>query len=97
MREDRHFNAKERRQRLGAKESLKPRVVGMGHQRHAAGQHLGAGRLDLNAALALRTLEGDPVVIARSLTVFQFGLGDGGAKVNVPERGRDARVDLAAL
>ena len=81
---------------VGAEERLVARVVGVRDERDATREQLGSRGLDLDRAGVVRLGEGDAVVVARALAVLEFGLGDGCAKVDVPERGRHGRVDLAA-
>ncbi len=96
MGEDRDFDLKERGDDGGANEPLVARVFRMGDKRNAARDHLRSRGLYLDRALRVRSCEGDAVVGAGPFAVLELGLGDGGAKVDVPKGWRDSRVDLAA-
>ena len=65
-------------------------VVGVGHQRHAGGEQLGPGGLDLDV------VEAQAVVGPGLVAVLHLGLGHGGLVVDVPQGGRFGRVGLAA-
>ena len=91
-----HLDAVERSANRGAEERLVPLVVGVGDERHAGGEQLGAGRVDLDRTVAVGPWEGDLVIGARPLAVLHLGLGDGGAEVDVPHRRRFLAVGLAA-
>ena len=67
----------------------------MGDDRHATGQQLGPSRVDQQVAAVVGAVEGDLVVGAGHVAVFQLGLGDGGAEVDVPQRRSVLLVGLA--
>ena len=102
MGEHGHARAEQRRQRLAADEPALALVVGVGEQRHARGDQLGAGRLDQvtappsGADLRPAAPEAHAVHRARALAVLELGLGDGGLEVDVPQRRRLQLVGLAA-
>ena len=106
MRHHRHLHPEQRRGDRRAEQRLVPGVFGVGHQRHARRQQFRPSGLDLHrpvrssaAASAVRAgaVEGDAVVGAGPLAVFQFGLRHGGAERHVPQRGRLDLVRLAPL
>ncbi len=72
-------------------------VIGVRHQRDARREQLGAGRLDVDVAGAVGLVEGDPVIRRRLLPVFELGLRDRGAEVDVPQGGRHGLIGLPAL
>ena len=71
-------------------------VVGMRDQRDATRQQLGTRRVDVDGAGVVGPVEGDAMIGAWLLAVFQFRLGDGGAKIDIPERRCLGRIDLFA-
>ena len=94
MGDDRDLDAEQRRVHGGAEAVPVAVVVGMGDDRDAGGEQLGAGRLDGDV------VEHEPVVGARQLPVLDLGLGDRGAEVDVPVGRRlgqvgDAVAELA--
>ena len=80
-----HLDVKERRHDRGAEERLVALVVGMRDEGHATREEFGTGRLDLDGPVAVGAGEGDAVVVGGTLAVLELGLGDGGAKVDVPQ------------
>ena len=86
VREDGHAHAEQRRGDLGAEARLEPLVVGVGDERHARRDELGAGRVDEDVVVAVGAAEAEPVVRARLLPVLELGLRDRSAVVDVPER-----------
>ena len=86
--QDRHLHPEERRVHGRPEALLVALVVGVGDQRHAGGDQLGAGGLDLDV------VEAQPVVGAGPLAVLHLGLRHGGLVVDVPQRRRFGRVGL---
>ncbi len=97
VRDDRHLDVEQRRPDSAAEERLVARVVGMGDDRNARGDELGASRLDVDGFAVARLREPDAVVRAGTFAVLELGLRDRGLEVDVPEsRGlRQVRVAVA--
>ena len=93
----RNVHAIERRTNVGTKEVHKARVLGVSHHRHTTGQKFGSGRVDFDGALGAHAGKGNAVIGAGLFAILEFGLGDGHAKVHVPQRGGDAQVHVASL
>ncbi len=96
MGDHRNLDAVQRCAHGGAEDRLVALVVGMGHQGDTRGDENRAGGVDDHVAGAVGARETDLVIRARALTIFEFGLGDGGLEVDVPQRGCFLRVGLAA-
>ncbi|CAB4820258.1 unannotated protein [freshwater metagenome] len=94
--QDRHLHLEQRCAHGGAEQRLIARVVGVRHHRHTAGQQLGAGGLDQQVFATVGGVERKLVVRAGNLAVLHFRLGDGGALVDVVQRGCVLLVGLAA-
>ena len=77
-----------------AEERLVALVVGVRDERDATGEQLRSRGVDVHGAGVVGAVEGDAVIGAGTLAVLEFGLGDGGSKVDVPERRCLGRVDL---
>ncbi len=86
VRMDRQANAEERRDRLAAEERPVALVARVGDQGDAGRDQLGAGGVDLDAALGMA--EADAVVGAADLAILDLGLGHRRVVVDVPEGGR---------
>ena len=96
MGEDRHLDAEQRRDDERAEERSVALVVRVRDERDAAGEQFRAGGVDVDGAGVVGAVEGDAVIGAGPFAVLEFGLGDGGSKVDVPERGCLGGVDLFA-
>ncbi len=72
-------------------------IVGVSHQRDTGREQFGTRRLDVDVARAVGLVEGDAVVRGLLIAIFELCLGDGGAEVDIPQRGRERLVRLAAL
>ncbi len=100
--EHRDAHAEQRCQQLAAGEVAPASVVGVREHGHARRDQLRAGGFDLAAltcgerAVGGRARERDTVHGARALAVLELGLGDGGAKVDVPQRRRLQLVGLTS-
>ena len=92
-----HLDVEQRRAHRRAEQRLVALVVGVGDERHARGEQLGARRLDVHVAGAVGLVERDAVVGGGLLAVLELGLRDRGAEVDVPQRRRERLVRLAAL
>ncbi|CAB4900373.1 unannotated protein [freshwater metagenome] len=93
---NRHLNAEDGRGDMRTKERLVAVVVRMRHESNAGGQQFGPRGLDKDV-VATRAVEGEPVIGARHVFVFEFGLSHGRAERDIPQRGRHGLVGLAAL
>ena len=80
-----------------AEEPLVALVLRVGHQRHTGRQQLGSRRLDEDITRPVSLVEGHAMVGRRLFAVFELGLRDRGAEVDVPQRGRHRLERLAAL
>jgi len=67
----------------------------VGDEGHAGGQQFGPRRLDLDGTVPVHAVEGDAVVGAGLLAVFELGLGHGGTKVHVPQCRGLPLIDMA--
>ncbi len=79
----------------GAEHGLVALVIRMRDQGHTRREQFGPGGLDEHRAV--RSVEGDAVVGAGLLPVFELGLGDRRAERHVPEGRRHRLVGLTAL
>ena len=84
------------RARLAPEQRLVAFVVRVRHERDAAREEFRTGRVDVDGAGVVGAVEGDAVIGAGPFAVLEFGLGDGGSKVDVPERRCFGGVDLLA-
>ena len=92
-----HHGHRRLEQRCGdglAEQLLVALVVGVGHHGHAGGEQLGAGGVDEQVG-TVGKVEGQAVVGAGTLPVFQLGLGHRSAEGHVPQAGGLALVGLA--
>ena len=102
MREHRNAHAEQRRLQLAAGQVPPALVIGVREHGHTRRDQLRARRFDLSArAIGRRGAVGDErerdtMHRTRTLAVLQLGLGDRGAKVNVPQRGGLQLVGLTA-
>ena len=97
MGEHRDLDAEERRAHLRVEQWLVARIVGMGDERHARGEQLRTGGLDLDRALAVAAGEAQPVVGTRTFPILELRLAHCGAEVDVPEGRCLSLEDLASL
>ena len=94
VRADRHFDIEQRSAHGGAEEWLVPLVVGMCDECDACGNQFGASGGDDDIARSVRAFEGHVVICAWAFSIFEFGLRNGGAEVDVPQGRRFLRVCL---
>ncbi len=94
--EDRHLDPVQRGAHGRAEQRSVALVVGMGDQRHARRQQLGACGVDHHVALPVGAMERHLVVGAGAVAIFHLGLGDRGLEVDVPHRGCVLGVGLTA-
>ena len=92
---DRNLDAIQRRAHLRSEQRLVALVVGVRHQSHACRDQDGARGVDDDVTTAVDAGEGDLVIRAGSFAILEFGLGDRGFEVDVPQRGCLLRVGLA--
>ena len=97
VREHGHLDVEDRGAHGRAEERLVPVVVRVGHERDARGEQFGTRRLDVDVARAVALVERDAVVRGLLVAVLELGLRDRRAEVDVPQRGRERLVRLAAL
>ena len=85
MRTDRHFYPEYRCGGCGTEQRLVPDVGGMGDQGDAGGDQLRPGRGD-KEGVGIRGVESQRVVCRWPVSVLEFGLGDGRAERDIPQR-----------
>ena len=95
--EHRHLDVEQGRAHGRAEERLVALIVGVGHERDARGEQLGARRLDEHVTGAVGLVEPEAVVGGGLVAVLELGLRDGRAEVDVPQRRGQRLVGLAAF
>ena len=103
VRHHRHLDIEQWGAHVAAKERLVTLIIGVRDKGDACGQELGTRRLDEDRLVRAGRLDevgrggkGEAVICAGTLAVFKFGLRNGGAERDVPQRRRFCLVGLAA-
>ena len=91
-----HFNIEEGSAHRGTKERFVPLIIGVCNDRDARRQQFRASCINKYVAAAIRFMERNGVIRARTFTIFKFCLSYCSAKVNVPQCWCFLRVCLTA-
>jgi hypothetical protein len=93
---DRNLDPEQRRANCTSDELRETGVRRMDDDRDASRQELGASRVDEQVVSPADAVERQAMVEAVALAVFELGLGDRGAEVDIPERRRLRVVRLSS-